>query len=162
MAKKKMNIKQIERLMMLGLGIIAAFFLLRQCMAEGDPEGRMQPIVSEQTQPTTTTATPSITTVTPTTTVKRDTVVQTQIVTKPTPLFIWIDKLKLRSEPSLSGALLAELPLNTQVSFQNETSTFKQKITLENVEYDERWLKVKTATGQVGWVYGGGIRLYQK
>jgi hypothetical protein len=164
MAKKKMNVKQIERLMMLGLGIIAAFFLLRQCMAESDPEGRMQPIVSEQTQPTTTVTAPitTVTTPTPTTTVRRDTVVQTQIVTKPTPLFIWIDKLKLRSEPSLSGTLLAELPLNTQVSFQNETSTFKQKIKLDNVEYDERWLKVKTATGQIGWVYGGGIRLYQK
>ena len=163
---KKMNIKQIERLMMLGLGIIAAFFLLRQCIAsENETEGMMQPIISEQQQPTITTATetPANTTVTtPTATVRRDTIIQTRTVTQPTPLFIWVDKLKLRSEPSLSGTLLTELPLNTQVSFLNETSTFKQKITLDNIEYDERWLKVKTSTGQIGWVYGGGIRLYQK
>lgn len=159
-----MNIKQIERLMMLGLGIIAAFFLLRQCMAaESNPEGRMQPINTEQTQPTSPeTSRPTTTITTPKVTIRRDTVIQTQIVTKPVPLFIWIDKLKVRSEPGLSGAVLAELPLNTQVSFQNETSTFKQKITLENIEHDERWLKVKTPNGKIGWVYGGGIRLYQK
>jgi len=151
---------------MLGLGIIAVFFVLRQCLASDTaPEGMMQPIVTEQ-QPTpvpeTTTPTTATTVTMPTTVVKRDTIIQTQTITKPTPLFIWIDKLKIRSEPSLSGSVLAELPLNTQVSFLNETSTFKQKITLDNMEYDERWLKVKTTSGQIGWVYGGGVRLYQK
>lgn len=158
-----MNVKQIERLMMLALVVIAVFFLMRQCLAsENSTEGMMQPITTEQTPAETPASTPTVTTPAAATTVRRDTIVQTQIVTKPTPLFIWIDQLKLRSEPSLSGTLLAELPLNSQVSFQNETSTFKQKITLDNVEYDERWLKVKTTTGQIGWVYGGGIRLYQK
>ena len=62
---KKMNVKQIERLMMLGLGIIALFFLLRQCLAtENNTEGMMQPIVSEQAQPTTTIETPATTPVT--------------------------------------------------------------------------------------------------
>lgn len=159
---KKLNIKQIERLLMLVLGVFAAFFLLRQCLAnEQGNESMMKPIATEEAQPATPIENPPVTNPPPTT-VKtiRDTIVQT--VTKPTPLFIWVDQLKLRSEPSLSGAVLDELALNTQVVFQNETSTFKQKITIENVEHDERWLKVKTANGKIGWVYGGGVRLYQK
>ena len=164
---KNLNIKQIERILMLALIGFFVFWMLRQCATTANSD-KMQRIDNVQqpnpAQPQTdnNTTPPTTTTTTPPTTTRRDTIVQTQYVQRPTALFIWADGLKVRAEPYLTSLIVTTLPLNGQVSFQGETSSFKQKITLDGIEYDERWLKIKTADGKVGWVYGGGVRLYQK
>ncbi|MFK7947120.1 MAG: SH3 domain-containing protein [Saprospiraceae bacterium] len=162
---KNLNVKQIERILMLALIGFFGFWMLRQCATAANSD-KMQRIDNVQpnpaqpqadnnnTQPQNTQVTNS--------NVRRDTIVRTQYVQRPTALFVWADGLKVRVEPYLTSAIVVSLPLNTQVSFEGETSSFKQKIKMDNIEYNERWLKVKTTDGKVGWVYGGGIRLYQK
>ncbi len=162
---KNMNVKQIERIMVLGLVIFFLFWMARQCARSANSD-KMQPIptaeeIAAQT-PTTTTAPVTTTPATVQNAVRRDTVVQTQYVNRPTTLFVWTEGLKVRSEPYLTSSIVVELPINAQLNFENETSAFKQKIKLDNIEYDERWLKIKTTDGKTGWVYGGGVRLYQK
>ncbi|MGB1120878.1 MAG: SH3 domain-containing protein [Saprospiraceae bacterium] len=161
---KNINIKQIERILMLALIGFFVFWMLRQCAtaANSDKMQRIDNIeqttpqtqVNNNLQPQNTQPTNS--------TVRRDTIIQTQYVQRPTALFVWAEGLKVRAEPYLTSSVVTTLPLNAQISFQGETSSFKQKITLDGIEYDERWLKVKTPDGKNGWVYGGGIRLYQK
>lgn len=162
---KNLNVKQIERILMLALIGFFVFWMLRQCATAAnsdkmqridnvEPSAPAQPQADNNPQPRNTQPTTS--------TVRRDTIIQTQYVQRPTALFVWAEGLKVRAEPYLTSSIVTTLPLNAQISFQGETSSFKQKITLEGIEYDERWLKVKTADGKTGWVYGGGVRLYQK
>lgn len=157
----KLNVKQIEKILMLGLIVVFLFWMARQCARSGTTD-TMQPIVAEQNTPATTTTEGNTTTVTTTQPVKRDTIIQKEYVNRPMSLFVWVNGLKVRSEPYLTSSIVTELGLNAQVTYEGEVSPFKQKITLEGVEYDERWLKIKTADGKQGWIYGGGIRLYQK
>ena len=163
---KKLNIKQIERILMLALIAIFGFWMLHKCAQASNSDNQMQKINNEQINqisPQSNTNNNQQQNTQPTiSNIRRDTIIQTQYVQQPTALFVWAEGLKVRSEPYLTSSVVTTLPLNSQVSFQGETSPFKQKITLDGVEYDERWLKVKTADGKTGWVYGGGIRLYQK
>jgi|GEM_PF-3163280 hypothetical protein len=158
---KKLNVKQIEKILMLGLVVVFLFWMARQCARSGNTD-EMQPLVTEQNTPATTPAAVNTTTVTATQPIKRDTIIQKEYINRPMPLFIWADGLKVRSEPYLTSSIVVELRLNAEVTYEGEVSPFKQKITLDNVDYDERWLKIKTADGKQGWIYGGGIRLYQK
>lgn len=163
---KNLNIKQVERILMLFLIGFFIFWMLRQC-AKSANEDKMQPIETTQQESTTTAENntsdkPTNTTPQTNTSTRIDTVVQTQYVQRPTTLFVWADGLKVRSEPYLTSPVVKTLTLNSQVTFQDEVSSFKQKITMDGVEYDERWLKINTSDGSVGWVYGGGLRLYQK
>jgi hypothetical protein len=157
----KLNVKQIEKILMLGLIVIFLFWMARQCARSGNTD-TMQPIATEQNTSTPTPLEGNTTTVTTTRPVKRDTIIQKEYVNRPMSLFIWVNGLKVRTEPYLTSSIVTELSLNAQVTYEGEISPFKQKITLEGVEYDERWLKIKTADGKQGWIYGGGIRLYQK
>lgn len=165
---KNLNIKQIERILMLALIGFFVFWMLRQCANAANAD-KMQPIEnvqSNQVQPQANnnleTSEQPRSTSSSNSTNRRDTIVQTQYVQRPTALFVWAEGLKVRAEPYLTSSVVMTLPLNAQVSFQGETSSFKQKIKMDGIEYDERWLKVKTTDGKVGWVYGGGVRLYQK
>jgi hypothetical protein len=163
---QNLNIKKVERILMLALIGFFIFWMLRQC-AKSANDDKMQPIETVQQEPTTTAENntnnqPANTTQPTNTNIRIDTVVQTQYVQRPTTLFVWADGLKVRSEPYLTSPVVATLSLNTQVTFQGETSSFKQKITMDGVDYEERWLKITSTDGKVGWVYGGGVRLYQK
>ena len=46
--------------------------------------------------------------------------------------------------------------------FTGEKTDFTQKINLRGVAYDEPWMKVITAEDKVGWVYAGGVKMYQQ
>ena len=161
MAKKKMNVKQIEKILMLALVVFFLFWMARQCArtANGD---KMEPLVTEQTTPEVTTTDNTTTLPESVQSVRIDTIVKKEYINRPMPLFVWADGLKVRSEPYLTSSIVVTLSLNAQITYEGEVSPFKQKITLDNVEYDERWLKIKTTDGKQGWVYGGGVRLYQK
>ena len=84
------------------------------------------------------------------------------VETSPT-IFVNVNGLKLRDKPGVSGTnVLSQLPLHTALLFLNEQTDFREPITIEGVEYNEPWVKVKTKDGQyTGWVYGGGVRFYK-
>lgn len=160
---KKLNAKQIERFMMVGFVFIFLFWMARS-FANNTKSDKMQPIAVAQEEPvtetpvTTTTASRAVTVP-----LKKDTVfIKEECVSRPTALFVWAEGLKVRTEPYLTSSVVVTLPLNTQLDYKNEISAFKQRITLDGKDYDEPWLKVQTTDGKIGWVYGGGVRLYQK
>jgi hypothetical protein len=164
---QKINIKQVERLVIAGLVLFFLFWMLRQCTKNSDKEELMQPIKTETpattptaTPPTSTTAPVTQPTVTTTIPVRVDTVVRTEY--RPAPLFVWTSGLKLRIEPTLNSPIVAELPINSQVTYLDQSTNFKQKVTLDGVEYNEPWIKVRSTDGKEGWVYGGGVRFYRK
>ncbi len=63
------------------------------------------------------------------------------------------DNLRLRAKPTLKGAILETLPINTALQYLEKTKT-EEKITMKGLEHTAPWLKVKTSTGKQGWVYG--------
>lgn len=78
-------------------------------------------------------------------------------------LYVCIDSLKLRTGPYLDSTLLAQLPFGTELVDMDKKSPFEQTIRI-SVEYvaTEPWVKVRTADGKVGWVFGAGVRPYKK
>jgi hypothetical protein len=76
-------------------------------------------------------------------------------------IYVWIDKLRLRSESTTKSEIVATLKEGQALTFLNERSDFTEKISLRGTLFDEPWLKVKTNTGQEGWVYGGGVKFYK-
>lgn len=80
--------------------------------------------------------------------------------TDPLVLYAWVDQLRVRAAADKKADIVAEIPEGGQLAFLNEKSDFTEKITLRGTLHDEPWLKVKTAKGEVGWVYGGGVKFY--
>jgi len=79
-----------------------------------------------------------------------------------TRLYITIDKLKLRKEPTLKGAVIAELKLFDRVYFLDEMTDSTTQVNLGYEIADEPWVKVKTMKGRTGWVYGAGVHYAKK
>ncbi len=78
-----------------------------------------------------------------------------------TPLYVAMDEINMRAEPKINGKLLARLKLYDELVFLNETTDFKQELSIGNITYNEPWVKVKNKRGQVGWVYGAGVHYYK-
>jgi hypothetical protein len=78
------------------------------------------------------------------------------------PLYVTIDGLNLRSEPSLKGKVLHQLKLFEEVEFMNQVTDSTEEISLGKEIADEPWVKVKSSRGHVGWVYGAGVSYYKK
>lgn len=78
-------------------------------------------------------------------------------------IYVNVEGLKLRNKPGLSGTqVLSALPLHTPLSFMNEQTDFREKITIGDITYNEPWVRVKSKSGLLeGWVYGGGVRFYK-
>lgn len=79
-----------------------------------------------------------------------------------TPLYITIDGMNMRSEPKLNSKILERLKLFDEVAFLNEVTDFSEEITIGEVTTNEPWIKVKSASGKVGWIYGAGLHYYRK
>ena len=77
-----------------------------------------------------------------------------------TPLYVWVEKLRFRSGPSTDTEVLGNLVEGDQLAFLNDRTDFTQKINLRGNLFNEPWLKVKSANGDIGWVYGAGVRVY--
>lgn len=88
-----------------------------------------------------------------------------EIIEETTPsvieIYVWVDKLRLRSESTTSSETVATLKEGQALTFLNERSDFTEKINLRGTLFDEPWLKVSTADGKEGWVYGGGVKFYK-
>jgi hypothetical protein len=84
------------------------------------------------------------------------------VVKNQTTLWVTIDGLNVRKEPGLKADLVAKLDLYEQVYFMNEKSDYTQEINLGKELVTDYWVKVKTKSGKVGWVFGAGVHYYKQ
>ncbi len=88
-----------------------------------------------------------------------------EVIKEQTPasieIYVWVDKLRLRTEPTTQSEMVATLKEGEALTFKNERSDFTEKINLRGTLFDEPWLKVATKNDQEGWVYGGGVKFYK-
>lgn len=122
--------------------------------AEADISALVEPAVSPTPTTTTTAAVPSL----PQTTTATPSIIRERY----TPLYITIDSLKMRAEPSLNAGVIMKLPLFEEVIFLNELTDSTEQINIGYEVADEPWVKVQHRRGQVGWVYGAGVSYYKR
>ncbi|GJM32323.1 MAG: hypothetical protein DHS20C18_13240 [Saprospiraceae bacterium] len=79
-----------------------------------------------------------------------------------TPLYVTIDGMNMREEPTLKGKVVGRLVLYEEVTFLNEVTDSTQEIKLGDITANEPWVKVKNQKGKVGWIYGAGVSYYKK
>ena len=80
--------------------------------------------------------------------IKKDEVTENEI------LNINVDNLRVRSSPNLDAGKIENLPLNTKVEFLNKKSDTKTKVTIKGEDINEYWYKIKTPSGNIGWIHG--------
>ncbi len=80
-----------------------------------------------------------------------------------TKLYVSLDQLNVRTHPHLDSTSIKKLPLFEEVYYQEQITDFTQKINLGNGEMaDEPWVKVRTKSGHIGWVYGAGVHYFKR
>lgn len=77
-------------------------------------------------------------------------------------LYVTIEGLRMRSEPGLRGELVAKLRLYEPVIFLDEKTSWTQEINLGTEKVTDHWVKIKTESGKVGWVFGAGVHFFKK
>lgn len=75
-------------------------------------------------------------------------------------LYAWVDQLRVRATADKKSEIVEEIAEGGALTFLEEKSDFTEKINLRGTLFNEPWLKVKTASGKTGWVYGGGVKFY--
>lgn len=78
-----------------------------------------------------------------------------------TPLYVTIDGMNVRSEPSKNAARVDRLKLFEEVQFLYEVTEFREEIDLGDEIANEPWVKIRTAKGKEGWIYGAGVNYYR-
>jgi hypothetical protein len=78
-----------------------------------------------------------------------------------TTLYTTIDGLKVRKEPGLKGETIEQLKLYEPVTFLNQKTEWKQEISLGYEKVTDHWVKIRTASGKTGWVFGAGVHFYK-
>ncbi|MEL6660745.1 MAG: SH3 domain-containing protein [Bacteroidota bacterium] len=73
------------------------------------------------------------------------------------PVYAWVENLNLRDSPSTSGKVIASVQPKDALERVEQSAT-TEAIVLRGVLYDEPWIKVKTAAGEEGWVFGGAVK----
>lgn len=76
-------------------------------------------------------------------------------------LFVTIDGLKVRKTPGLKGEMVAKLELYEPVTFLNQKSEKTEEISLGYEKVTDHWVKIRTKSGKVGWVFGAGVHYYK-
>lgn len=76
---------------------------------------------------------------------------------EPARLIINLDNLRLRATPGEKGKEISRLPKGSIVTDLGEISDFTTRLRLRGVQFDEPWIKIKTESGQEGWLYGGAV-----
>lgn len=98
------------------------------------------------------------TTITQQTTTEQTTQGQTEILGEPVELEVILDNVRIRDAAGLKGKEVARLPKKSKVIFNGVFSDFTDKIKLRGIQYDDPWLKVRTKTGEEGWIYGASVK----
>ena len=70
----------------------------------------------------------------------------------------WVDGLFVRAQPQQGSEVVTQVAGNTPLTFTGEASEESEVLMLRGVVFDEPWLRVRTATGEQGWVYGGAVQ----
>ncbi len=75
------------------------------------------------------------------------------------PMFlVAVENLRFRSQPNLTAPILGLLKEGDTLISLNDSTDFREKIMLRDIEYFAPWYKVRSETmDTVGWVYGGAI-----
>lgn len=76
-------------------------------------------------------------------------------------LYSWLEDLRVREKPEKSATVVAELGVGESVTYLNEKTAFTIQVNIRGQNLDEPWLKVKTREGIEGWVFGGGLKVYE-
>jgi hypothetical protein len=76
-------------------------------------------------------------------------------------LYATIEGLKVRKEPGLKSETLATLELYEPVTFLNQKTEWTQEISLGYEKVTDHWVKVRTKSGKIGWVFGAGVHYYK-
>ncbi|MBB4077606.1 hypothetical protein GGR28_000207 [Lewinella aquimaris] len=69
----------------------------------------------------------------------------------------WVDGLYVRARPEKNAQIIAQVSQGTPLAFSGETSDGIETIVLRGIAFSEPWLRVSTAEGQTGWVFGGAV-----
>lgn len=76
-------------------------------------------------------------------------------------LYVTMQGLNMRKEPGLKGAPVAKLKLYEPVTYLNQKTEWTQEINLGSEKVTDHWVKIKTQSGKVGWVFGPGVHFYK-
>jgi len=77
------------------------------------------------------------------------------------PIYVTIDNLNMRTEPTLKSSVLKKLPLHERVYFTGIMSDSTMRINIGRVIADEPWVKIIHEDGTEGWLYGAGVQFYR-
>ncbi len=80
------------------------------------------------------------------------------ISSTPEIFYAWVDNLNIREAPKTSAAVVVKVNTGDPLTYLEEKTDFTEKINLRGKDYDEPWLKVKTAAGKAGWVFAGAVK----
>jgi hypothetical protein len=92
----------------------------------------------------------------------RGKVVERIIEEKVTVLYVTFDGLNVRSGPALKYGKVDRLDLYDEVVFLNEVTDSAFTIDLGEVAPTEPWVKIRTASGKEGWVFGAGVDYFKR
>jgi hypothetical protein len=67
-----------------------------------------------------------------------------------------VDALRIREKPDLNAKVLAKMALGDSAVVL-ETSRNTSKATLQGIESEAIWLKIRTPKGEIGWVFGSAV-----
>jgi phosphoglycolate phosphatase-like HAD superfamily hydrolase len=106
------------------------------------------------------TTTPNTTT---SSTPKSGTETNTAATPSNTMLYVLINGLNVRAEPSLKAKSKGRLKLNDQVYFLGDKSETMQTVRLaDGTSVSKFWFKIQTKRGTIGWVHGSGVDFYKR
>lgn len=77
------------------------------------------------------------------------------------PIYVTIDDLNMRTEPTLKSSVLKKLPLHERVYYTGVKTDTTSRINIGTVMADEPWVKVIHEDGTEGWLYGAGVHFYK-
>jgi hypothetical protein len=68
-----------------------------------------------------------------------------------------IKNLRIRSTPDLEGPVLERLADKAVIEYMNDSTTFTTPLKINGKNYDLPWYKVKSESGNIGWLYGACV-----
>ncbi len=171
-----MTLRNLDKLIIVIVAAIVLMWVFRRCSgrsAASVPPATTQtapgttPVANTQNQGTTATATSQptaapVTSSTPPAPKPTSSAPVAQPKSTGTTMYVVIDSMKLRKEPTLDGQVLQLMRKGDGVTLNGERSKNIYKLKIDDVTYQEPWIKVTTKSGKTGWIYGAGLRAYKK